>query len=46
MNLKNRVAKIEKNVPDVDKVHYHGWAVSDWKEAEGLVGGDDESKEV
>lgn len=45
MNLKNRLAKIEKNVPVVDKVHFLGWADCEWKEAEGLVRAENESRE-
>ncbi len=45
MNLKNRLAKIEKNVPDVDKIHFLGWADCEWKEAEGLVRAGNESRE-
>jgi hypothetical protein len=45
MSLKHRLAKIEKSIPDVDKVHFLGWADCEWKEAEGLVRSENESKE-
>lgn len=45
MSLKNRLAKIEKNIPESDKVHFLGWADCEWREAEGLVRAEDESKE-
>lgn len=45
MSLKHRLAKIEKSLPDVDKVHFLGWADCKWKEAEGLIRAEDESKE-
>lgn len=45
MNLKRRLAKIEAKVPEVDKVHFLGWADCEWREAEGLVRHENESKE-
>lgn len=45
MNLKSRLAKIEGNTPKADKVHFLGWADCEWREAEGLVRGENESKE-
>lgn len=44
MSLKNRLAKIEKNAPRLDEVHFMGWADCEWKEAEGLVRAKDESQ--
>ena len=45
MNLKSRLAKIEKSVPEVDKVHFFGWGDCEWREAEGLIRTEDESRE-
>ena len=45
MNLKSRLAKIEKDSPQEGKVHFLGWADCEWKRAEGLVRAEDESKE-
>ena len=45
MSLKSRLAKIEKNAPEEDRVHFLGWADCEWKEAEGLVRAESESKE-
>jgi hypothetical protein len=45
VNLKSRLARIEKFAPIVDEVHFMGWADCEWKEAEGLVRANDESKE-
>jgi hypothetical protein len=45
MNLKNRLAKIEAGAPKDGKVHFLGWADCEWREAEGLVRGENESRE-
>lgn len=45
MSLKSRLAKIEKDAPKEEKVHFLGWADCEWREAEGLVRGEGESKE-
>lgn len=45
MRLKNRLIRIEKNAPAIDKVHFLGWADCEWREAEGLVRHVNESKE-
>lgn len=45
MNLKNRLAKVEKNVFKVSEVTFLGWADCEWKEAEGQVRARDEPKE-
>lgn len=45
MSLKIRLAKIEKNAPGINEVHFMGWADCEWKVAEGLVRAEDESKE-
>ena len=46
MSLKYRLARIEKDAPIVDEVHFLGWADCEWREAEGLVRAEDESKEA
>lgn len=45
MNLKRRLGNIEKMTPEVDRVHFLGWADCEWREAEGLIRYENESKE-
>jgi hypothetical protein len=45
MNLKSRLAKIAASAPKADKVHFLGWADCEWREAGGLVRGENESRE-
>lgn len=45
MSLKSRLTKIEKDAPEEEKVHFLGWADCEWREAEGLIRAEGESKE-
>ena len=45
MSLSNRVAKIERNAPAADTVYFFGWSDCQWRQAEGLVRAEAETKE-
>lgn len=45
MNIKSRLAKIEAAKPIENKVHFLGWADCEWRKAEGLERGENESRE-
>jgi len=45
MNLKKRLASIEKTLTAKEEIHFIGWANCRWERAAGLARGDSESKE-
>ena len=46
MSLASRIQKLERSIkPKKDEVTFIGWADCEWKEAEGLVRYENESKE-
>jgi hypothetical protein len=45
MNMRKRLTRIEAAKPIENKVHFFGWADCEWREAEGLVRHENESKD-
>ena len=42
MSLKKRIEKIEAKNPVKEEVHFFGWADCEWREAAGLIRGENE----